>query len=315
MKFQPLVSVLIPTYNVSAFIEEAVASIVSQTYKNLEIIIVDDCSTDGTYEMLVNFQKSDNRIKLFRNDKNLRIAATLNFALSVCKGEYIARMDGDDISVPERIEKQVKFMQEHPDIDLVGLHVINIDEGGAEIKRPKFCTSAETCRELVKYSIPVYHFWLAKKEAYEKVGNYRISTVEDYDFLLRMATLKLKFCNHPEYLYKQRIRIGNTATSSGLIQRKYLDYVRQLYNERVNNVKSEDSFSEEEVIRLRHANKIESMLFNISIGFTYKFGKYNHQNKIKAAIYFFLALVFSPIRQSKYYICKAKYNRILNSGY
>ncbi|WFT52817.1 glycosyltransferase family 2 protein [Acinetobacter baumannii] len=107
---QPLISVLIPVYNVEAFVKEAVSSICNQTYKNIEIIVVDDCSTDNTYNIVAELAIIDPRIRLYKNDKNSKIVKTLNFALEQAKGEFIARMDGDDISTPERLEKQLEFL-------------------------------------------------------------------------------------------------------------------------------------------------------------------------------------------------------------
>ncbi len=101
-----LISVIIPVYNVQSFVEEAILSICNQTYRNLEIIVVDDCSTDETYTIVENLVKKDSRIKLFRNRKNSKIVKTLNFALEQANGEFIARMDGDDISSLLRLEKQ-----------------------------------------------------------------------------------------------------------------------------------------------------------------------------------------------------------------
>jgi glycosyltransferase involved in cell wall biosynthesis len=94
----PLISVIIPTYNVENYIIDSVNSIINQTYKNIEIIIVDDNSNDNTFKILNSLKELDSRIKLYKNNKNLKIVNTLNFAISVSSGEYIARMDGDDIS-------------------------------------------------------------------------------------------------------------------------------------------------------------------------------------------------------------------------
>jgi len=313
MKNEPLVSVLIPTYNVSEFIDEAIESILNQTYKNLEVIIVDDGSGDETYQKLQILEKADSRIKLFKNPTNLRIAETLNFALSKASGQYIARMDGDDISLPERIEKQVSYLIEHPEIDLLGLQVIAVDEAGVEIKRLKFSTDPAISRTLIEYFSAVPHFWIAKKSVYDTVGNYRIATAEDYDFLLRMATLGLKFCNHPEFLYKQRIRGGNTTTASGLVQRKYMSYIRELYRERLKSGQANDSYSDAELLKRKNTGNIERSLFNFSNKFMFKFGVYIQQNKMKATLYFILAMLFSPIHQGRYFLNKNKYNRILRA--
>jgi glycosyltransferase involved in cell wall biosynthesis len=112
------VSVIMPVYNGAAHVKKAVLSILDQTYSDFELIIVDDCSSDATMDIVFSFK--DSRIVVVRNSENLGLAASLNKAISISRGDYIARMDADDISLPERIQKQVSFLEEHPDIDLVG---------------------------------------------------------------------------------------------------------------------------------------------------------------------------------------------------
>lgn len=116
---QPLVSVLIPCYNAEKYIKESILSILNQTYTNLEIIAINDCSTDSTLEKLEDLAKADNRIKIFSNNENLRLIKTLNKGVELCSGKYIARMDADDISLSTRIEKEVRFLEENPDYDIV----------------------------------------------------------------------------------------------------------------------------------------------------------------------------------------------------
>ena len=112
---QPLVSVLIPCYNVERYVVEAVGSISNQTYKNLEIIAINDCSTDRTGELLMQLAREDSRIRVVTNEVNLKLIQTLNKGIGMCNGEYIARMDADDISLPTRIEKEVRFLEENND--------------------------------------------------------------------------------------------------------------------------------------------------------------------------------------------------------
>ncbi|MFV0536756.1 MAG: glycosyltransferase family 2 protein [Dysgonomonas sp.] len=116
---QPLVSVLIPCYNVEKYVVEAVGSISNQTYKNLEIIAINDCSTDSTGELLKQLAKNDSRVRVVDNEVNLKLIQTLNKGVAMCKGEYIARMDADDISLPTRIEKEVAFLEKNKDHDIV----------------------------------------------------------------------------------------------------------------------------------------------------------------------------------------------------
>lgn len=115
----PLVSVLIPCYNVEKYVEEAVNSILNQTYHNLEIIAINDCSTDRTGELLEKLASIDSRMKVVTNGENLKLIKTLNKGITLCNGDYIARMDADDISLPTRIEKEVDFLEKHTDHDIV----------------------------------------------------------------------------------------------------------------------------------------------------------------------------------------------------
>jgi len=114
----PKISVILPVFNCSQFITESVQSIISQTYTNFEFIIIDDCSTDGTYEYLRSLK--DDRIKLIRKSKNTGYTISLNIGIELAKGEYIARMDGDDISLTDRFMKQVDFMDKNPDVVVCG---------------------------------------------------------------------------------------------------------------------------------------------------------------------------------------------------
>jgi glycosyltransferase involved in cell wall biosynthesis len=118
MSFLPVVSVILPVYNCVSYVAEAIESILDQTYQNLEIIIVDDNSNDGTYELCKQY--IDNRIHLFRRDCRMGISENLNFAFEQSLGDFIVRMDGDDISELTRIEKQVSWMQSNPEIIVSG---------------------------------------------------------------------------------------------------------------------------------------------------------------------------------------------------
>ena len=114
----PAVSVLMPVYNVEKYIGEAIESILNQTFNDFEFIIIDDASTDNTVSVIEKF--SDNRIKLIRNETNIKLAASLNKGLRIAQGKYIARMDGDDISLPHRFQKLYEFLENNPSVDICG---------------------------------------------------------------------------------------------------------------------------------------------------------------------------------------------------
>ena len=152
-----LISVLMPTYNVEKFIGAAVESILTQTWTNFELIIVDDCSTDHTYNILKEYAAKDSRIQLYKNEINSKICKTLNKALCHAKGEFIVRMDGDDVSLPDRFERLYQFLVDNPQVDLVGSNVITIDEEGKEIGRKSYIYTNEGIKRGNKYMPCIAH--------------------------------------------------------------------------------------------------------------------------------------------------------------
>ncbi|TYZ65589.1 hypothetical protein PybrP1_000555 [[Pythium] brassicae (nom. inval.)] len=137
---KPLVSVVIPVFNVAAYVEQAVASIMRQTYQHLEILVVDDASTDATPDIVARLQAQDARVRLVRNAANLGVAASLNKGFAAATGELVARMDGDDVSFPSRIERQVDYLLENPHVGIVGASVLVLRDSAEPASRvhPEF---------------------------------------------------------------------------------------------------------------------------------------------------------------------------------
>ena len=306
-----LVSVIIPVYNVERFVKEAIQSIQNQTYKNLEIIVIDDGSSDKTYAIVEGLAEDDNRIKVYKNDKNQKIVKTLNRALSLAYGEYIARMDGDDISAPDRIEKKVNFLEENKEIDLVGCSMKAIDIDGNEIGQTVHYSNQNLLLESLECVTPVSHIWVARKSLYEKLSGYReISGVEDYDFLLRMTSAGFKYSNLEDYFgYFVRLgRVGNTISSLGIRQRKMHSYVFKLYKERLKIQK--DSFSEENLKEYIQTSNILEKIHTFSSKNLYKaIEEKGEKNHLKTLIYL-LASLASPY-QISYLIDRLKYRKFI----
>jgi len=127
----PKISVIIPVYNCEEYISDTIDSLLNQTYRDFEIILVDDGSTDNSCKLIK--EMPDRRIKLFFNDRNRGIAYTRNKGVELSNGEFIAFLDDDDIALPYRFEHQVTYMNEHPDVDLVGGHLRRIDADGKDL--------------------------------------------------------------------------------------------------------------------------------------------------------------------------------------
>lgn len=311
MKESTLVSVLIPTYNVEKYIEEAVNSILNQTYRNLEIIIIDDCSSDDTFNILKSMESKDKRIKLLRNKINSKIAVTLNNGLKIAKGKYIARMDGDDISALDRIEKKVQFLEDNISLDMVGCSLISIDIYNNKIGKSTSYSDIELLNKTIKYVSPLSHIWVAKKNVYDKLDGYRnISGVEDYDFLLRMKSLGFKFTNIEEYYgYFVRLgRDGNTISSYGIKQKKLRSYAYSLYKEREKN--GSDSFDYQKLSRVTSTIYFLEKIHSYSSAFLFKSIKLKSQRKYLLMFFYLILSMISPYQVS-YLLNKLHYSVII----
>ena len=169
MQDKPLVSVVIPCYNAEKYVEMAIRSIMNQTYTNLEILIIDDCSKDSTYEILENLAKYDKRIILEKNEQNLKIVKTLNKLVLKANGKYIARMDADDISAPNRIEKQVNFLESNKDYGICGTNAWRIDCNNRMIGKSLLPTEDNEIKIVSDFFCVFYHpSVMIRSELYKK---------------------------------------------------------------------------------------------------------------------------------------------------
>ena len=203
---KPRVSVLIGIYNCASTLQEALESLYSQTFQDFEIILCDDGSVDNTYEVaLINQRKYDN-IVLLRNEMNLGLNATLNKCLAKAQGEYLARMDGDDISLPTRFEKQVQFLDSHSEYAVVSTPMIYFDENG-EYRRGKG-KGIIKAHDFINGS-PICHApSMIRTKVMKAVGGYSVNEkllrVEDYHLWFKMFAAGHKLFMMNECLYMMR---------------------------------------------------------------------------------------------------------------
>src|SRR3546814_9080960 len=123
----------------------------------------------------------DDRVILLRNQRNQGIVHSLNHALDVANGYYVARMDGDDVAMPDRMAHQLAYLRDHPEIDLVGCSFLGIDEAGRTISRKKYISDTLVLRKNLSLISPVLHIWLCRMDLFDQGGPYRLAGVEDYD--------------------------------------------------------------------------------------------------------------------------------------
>lgn len=204
-----MISIIMGIYNCSDTLREALDSIANQTYKDWELIMCDDGSSDNTYDIAADYAKShpEYRIKLFRHDKNMGLNRTLNDCLKQAEGEFIGRMDGDDISLPDRFEKEIAEFEKDPNLSVVSCPMIYFDETG-EWGRGKAREEYPKKENLVFGTIHAHAPCLVKTEAIKAVGGYsegkRLLRVEDWHLWIKIYESGRYGKNIDEPLYKMR---------------------------------------------------------------------------------------------------------------
>ncbi|CAH6806561.1 Glyco_trans_2-like domain-containing protein [Vibrio chagasii] len=305
-----LISVVLPVYNVELYIEETINSLLNQTYKNIEIIVVDDFSTDQTVSVVENSYKNEPKVKLFKNKENKKIAETLNYGIQKSRGKFIARIDGDDISVVDRLERQLDFLMKNDDIDIVGCGVESFDNTGI-ISVSYYPNDPYLLKKISKYSSPIKHIWMCEKEVYNKVGGYRFSSVEDYDFLLRAIDKGMKITSIPNYIgMKIRIREGNTVSLFGIKQRILVSHIQKLHKERV--IYGNEVTNEIRIDESSFSYKIKNHLHNISNLFLSR-GLASKYTSVKS-IFVVISMLISTY-QAKYIYSRLRERMMLRNSF
>ena len=205
-KYKYKISVIMGIYNCAPYLQEALDSLYVQTFQDFEIILCEDGSKDNTYEIAKKNADSHSNIKLLRNEKNLGLNATLNKCLQEAEGEYIARMDGDDISLPTRFEIEVRFLDEHPEYAIVSTSMSYFDDDG--VFKVGQAVGEPQKEDFIKGTPFCHAPCMVRKEAYEAVGGYSVSEhllrVEDYHLWMKMYLKGYRGYRINEPLYSMR---------------------------------------------------------------------------------------------------------------
>ena len=190
----PEISVIMSVYNGETYLEEAVESIINQTFTNWELVIINDCSTDSTSQILADFALKDERIKVHTNEVNLRLPTSLNKAISLCQGKYIARMDADDICLPDRLEKQYRFMEENSHVALSSCRFMTVKNGVYMSGGAGGRCDNDALKALLLVANPILHPGvIAKAEVMKSFGyDTTLTCTEDLELWTRMAAANMK---------------------------------------------------------------------------------------------------------------------------
>lgn len=213
---KPHISVVMPVFNVEKFIKEALNSILEQTYTNFELIAINDGSPDNSLQILKQYAKADERIRVISQD-NQGLVATLNHGISLARGEYIARMDPDDVSFPRRFEQQVEILDTKPEVVLVAGGFEVIDEDSEFLYREVLPVDSDDIKRSMLLRNPIAHgSVMFRKSTFEKIGQYSDSCgpMEDFYLWTQMARLGDIEAVEPA-IYRWRVnQAGITSTMS-----------------------------------------------------------------------------------------------------
>lgn len=211
-KKTPLVSVLMPAFNAERYISESIESILSQTYKDYELIVLNDASTDKTGEVAKKYAKKYPNVHYYENTENQNIAESRNILVSKARGKYIAWQDADDISVPSRLELQVAYLDSHPKVGIVGGFLEFFDENGKKSIR-KYAEDDDSLRKTIfRYSPVAQPTAMIRAKALRQAGPYGkdLSPAEDIDMSFRIGT-KWEFANVQKILLQYRLHASSNS--------------------------------------------------------------------------------------------------------
>lgn len=236
-----MISVIMSTYKEDErLLRESIESILNQTYKDFEYIIILDYPDNDVHKRVIEeYAIKDDRIHFYINEKNMGLTDSLNRGLSLCHGEYIARMDADDISLPDRLERQMEYLEKNH-YDLIGGITEMINENGSLLYSIKSVpTDPKKINKALRYSQCIAHpTWLGRKEVFEKNAGYRhMPLCEDYDFTLRAVLNGFVISNLNEAVLKYRMTSNSISRSNLFEQYLYMSYITNEYkNNRIASV-------------------------------------------------------------------------------
>jgi glycosyltransferase involved in cell wall biosynthesis len=229
----PLLTIVMPAYNAEKYIRETIQSICDQRFTQWKLIVINDASKDNTAAVVQSF--SDPRIMLVNNEQNLRVAKTMNKGIAMADTPFFARVDSDDICLPEHFQKHIDFFEKNPNIAICGNNVITIDENGNFNRNWYYETTPEMIKASAVFGCPfIQSSVVFRTDALKNLGGYKeeMELIEDYELWLR-AIQKYDCANLPEMLIKYRVHSGNMSGVNKekimkLLEGAYLKYSKQL---------------------------------------------------------------------------------------
>ena len=225
---KPEISVIMPVYNSEKFLRESMQSILNQTFKDFELIIINDCSTDNSLKIIKKFQEKDKRIKIISNKKNIGAAGARNKGLRIAKGKYVAILDSDDLALKKRFVMQFNYLEKNPNIFLVGSSAIYIDENGREVRRFRKYDDYKILAWRLPKSCSIIHSSVMFRNNWKIFYNENFKSAHDYNFYLDLLDKGKNLTNLPQFLIKHRVH-KNAFYSTNKKQKVFRDKTQKLH--------------------------------------------------------------------------------------
>ena len=231
MNQTPQISLIMSVYNGEDYLVEAIDSVLKQSFTNWELIVINDCSTDSTPEILSQYASRDARVRVYTNEVNLRLPSSLNKAMTYAQGKYIARMDADDICLPDRLEKQYAFMEEHPEVALSSCRFMTLKNGVIASGGCGGKCDQDSVKALLLVTNPILHPGIiAKAEIIKAMGYDKTFTcTEDMELWTRFVMAGHKVEILPEYLMIYRLHDKQITATTLDRQHKEVIAIQKIY--------------------------------------------------------------------------------------
>lgn len=274
----PKISVLMSVYNGGVFLPKSIESVLDQSFANFEFIIINDCSTDNSLEIIKNYQRKDKRIKIISNKKNLGLTRSLNKGLKIATGKYIARIDADDYCRQDRLQKQAIFLEKNKDIFLVASWVSIVGEDGSHIGVKKMPTNSLAITKRLEKGNCLFHSSIMfRAYPFAKYRN-KFIYAQDYDFYLRLLSKNKKIAVISEPLISHRISGETISIQKKAQQDSFAQKAKEFYKQRKKNGK--DKYSEFKIKKILKIKNNQPLLLKSKIIFMLQLGRFDEAKKI-----------------------------------
>lgn len=274
----PIVSIVMSVFNGEKYLDESIQSILNQTFEDFEFIIIDDCSTDHSVDIIRNYLKVDQRIRLIQKEKNIGLKGfveNLNIGIQESKGKFIARMDQDDYAFRDRLAKQVEYLTNREDVFLVGSSMTLMNDDSVEYDRKDALTSFEKIKNRMKIDNPIFHPTILFRNEPNLYYRDKFYASEDFDFYLRLITEGKKVENISEPLLRYRI-LDNSMSRKGnnFIKRLFLEKAKEFYQQRLKFGNDQyEKFNDIDllnVLKEDNSNQKENLIFAAKVAVLYQ---------------------------------------------